>query len=175
MRELGLSCPPPPRPLLALFFFSCCGFVLLCCCCFVFIFVFSNIFFIFLILFHFLFFVIVLLFVCCLFFFATPRGLQGLGSQAGGWAWAAVVEVPSPNHWTNREPQTPGNINQCELSQRSSYQHQNPAPPNCLQTPVLDTSSQTTSKRGTQPHPSKKMRWKKNMVQRSKVKTYKTK
>ena len=49
------------------------------------------------------------------FFFVMPCGLWDLaGSQAGGWARAPVVGVPSPNRWTNREPQTPGNINQSE-------------------------------------------------------------
>ena len=62
------------------------------------------------------------------------------------------------------EPQTPGNINQSEVSQRSSFWHQYLALPNHLQTPVLDTSGQTTSKTGTQPHPSKKMRRQKNML-----------
>ena len=32
--------------------------------------------------------------------------------------------------------------------------HQDPAPPNCLQPPGLDTSHQTTSKTEPQPHPS---------------------
>jgi len=39
------------------------------------------------------------------------------------------------------------------------------APPNYLQTPILDASGQTTSKTGTQPHPSAKMRWQRNMSQ----------
>ena len=108
-------------------------------------------------LFFFLFFVILLLlFVCSLPFFPTPCGLQDLGSQAGGHVWAPVVGVLSPNRWTNRESQTPGNINRSEVSQRSSSQHQDPGLPNCLQTPVLDASGQTTSKTGTQTHPLKK-------------------
>ena len=49
------------------------------------------------------------------------------GSEAGGRARAPVVGAPSPNHWTNREPQTPGNINPSETAQRSSSQHQDPA------------------------------------------------
>ena len=101
------------------------------------VFIFSNIFFIFLILSYFLFFVIVLLFF---FFFAMLWGLQNLDSQARGWAWAPVVGVPSPNCWTNREPQSLGNINQCEVSWRSSSWPQDPALSNCLQTPVCRTS-----------------------------------
>ena len=115
--------------------------------------------FIFLTLFYFLFVVTVLLFVSCLFFvclfFAMLHGLWGLGSQAGVQAWAPVASGLRPSCWTNKELQAPGNINQCELSQRSSSWHQDPAPPNCLQTPVLGASGQTTSKTGTQPHPSK--------------------
>ena len=110
---------------------------------------------IFLILFCFLFFDIVLL----LFFFffpAMPCSLQYLGSQARGWTQAPVVGALSPNCWTNREPQTPGNINWSEASQRSSSQHQDPALSNCLQTPVVVASGRTTSKTGIQPHPSKK-------------------
>ena len=64
--------------------------------------------------------------------------------------------APSLNHWTNREPQTPGNIHQSEVSWRSSSQHQDPALPNSLQTLVLEASSQTTSKTGTQSHSLKK-------------------
>ena len=59
----------------------------------------------------------------------------------------------SLNCWTNREPQTPGNISQIEASQRSSSQHQDPALSNCLQTRGLKVSGQTTSKRGIQHHP----------------------
>ena len=110
------------------------------------------------------------------FFFAMPCSLQDLGSQAGSWAWAPVVEVLSPNHWTNRVPQTPGNINQSEVSWRSLSQHQDLALPNCLQIPVLEASGQTTSKTGTQPHPSKKRDDKKICHRwRSKAKTYTTK
>ena len=110
------------------------------------------------------------LFCCCLFcflgfFFSPLHGLWGLCSQARGWAWAPVVGVLSPSCWNNRVLQAPGNINRCELSQRSSSWHQDLAPPNCLQTPGLDTSDQTTSKTRTQPHPSTKMRWQRNMLQ----------
>ena len=83
-----------------------------------------------------------------------PRNLRDLGSQAGGQAWAPVVGAPSPNRWTNREPQTPGNISWSEASRRSSSRHQDPALSSCLQTLVLDVSGQTTSKAGIQHHPS---------------------
>ena len=110
-----------------------------------------NIFFIFLVLFCFLFFDIVLLLVFFLssfylFYFYCATKLAG--SWFPGWrsGRAPVVGALSPNHWTNREPQTPGNVSWSEASQRSSSQHQDPALSNCLQTPVLDTSGQTTSK-----------------------------
>ena len=84
----------------------------------------------------------------------------------GGWAWAPMVCAPNPNHWTNKEPQTLGNINQSEVSRRSSSQHQDPALPSSLQTPVLETSGQTISKTGTPSHPlKKKKRRQKNMLQ----------
>ena len=128
--------------------------------CFNYSFIFPNTIFIFLILFCFLFVDIVLLlfsfFLTFFFFFTAPRSLRDLGSQAGGQAQAPVEGTLSPNCWTNREPQTPGNINQSEVSQRSSSQHQDPALYNCLQTPVLDVSGQTTSKTGIRHHPSKK-------------------
>ena len=66
------------------------------------------------------------------------------------------MRVPSQNHWTNREPPTPENIQQSEVSQRSSCWHHDPALPNNIQTPVSEASGQTTSKTGTQSHPSKK-------------------
>ena len=97
--------------------------------------------------------------------------MQDLGSWAGGRAWVPVVGALSLNCWTNREPQTPGNINQSEVSRRSLSQQQDPALPNCLQTPMLEASGQTTSKTGTQSHPSKnkkqktKMRRQKTMLQ----------
>ena len=87
--------------------------------------------------------------------------LWDLGSQARGWARVPVVGAPSPNHWTNREPQTPGNINQSEASRRSSSQREDLALSNYLQTPVLDVSGQTTSKTGIQHHPLKKKKTKK--------------
>ena len=123
--------------------------------CFNYIFIFPNIFFIFLILFCYLFFVIVLLhfFGFFLFFFSLPRCLWYLGSQARGWAQAPAVGALNSNRWSNREPQTPGNINWSEASRRSSSLHQDPALYNCLQTLVLDASGQTTSKTGIQHHP----------------------
>ena len=53
------------------------------------------------------------------FFFSMPCTLWDLGSQAKGQTQAPVVGAPSPNCWTNIEPQTPGNINQSEASWRS--------------------------------------------------------
>ncbi|XP_058905064.1 endonuclease 8-like 3 isoform X3 [Kogia breviceps] len=98
--------------------------------------------------------------------------LRGVGSQARGRDQAAVVEAPSPNHWTNREPQTPGNINRSKASRRSSSQHQDLDLSNCLHTPMLDVSGQTTSKTGIQHHlskrgnkPKKKMKPRKHMLQ----------
>ena len=139
-----------PFGLFPLLFFSffCCGFVLPCCSCFKHIFIFPNRFFIFLILFYSSYIVIVLLCFFFFFFSAMPCSLQDLGSQAECRVQAPVVGAPSPNRWTNGEPQTPGNINQSEDSRRSSSQHQDLALPNCLQTPVLDALGQTTSKTG---------------------------
>ena len=91
--------------------------------------------------------------VCLLL--ATPRGLQVLPwFPSWGLNLSPAVEAQSPGHWTSREFLDPGNINQSELSQRSSSQQQDLAPPNSLQAPVLDVSGQTTSKTGTQPPPS---------------------
>ena len=87
------------------------------------------------------------------FFSSVLCGLQGLGALATGQASASEVGELSPGHWTARELLAPGNTNQQELSQRSPSQHQDPAPPNGQQAPVLDASCQTTSKTGTQPHP----------------------
>ena len=81
-----------------------------------------------------------------------PQSEPDLGSRAVGWAEAHVVEAQSPNNWTNREPQTPGNIHLREVSRSSSSQHQDPALPNSRQTPVLEASGQTASKTGTQSH-----------------------
>ena len=80
---------------------------------------------------------------------------------------SSAVGAPRPNHWTNREPQTSGNIYWSEVSQSSSSQHQDPALPNSLQTPMLEASGQTTSKTGTQSHSLKKQKKKqqKNMSQ----------
>ena len=62
--------------------------------------------------------------------------------------------VLSPGSWNAREFLAPGNINWQELSQRSPSQLQHRAPRNCLKAPVLNTKCQTTSKTGTQTHPS---------------------
>ena len=144
------------------------GFILPCCNCFNYSFIFPNIFFIFLILFVFYSLILycsflsffLFLFLFFFSFFTVPRKLWDLGSQARGWAQAPVVGVPSPNYWINREPQTPRNINWSEASWRSSSQHQDLALSNCLQTPVLDVSDQTTNKTGIQPHPLKKEKMK---------------
>ena len=86
------------------------------------------------------------------FFVVAPYGLRDLGSRAQGRAEAPAVGTMSLNPWTNREPQTPGNIHRSEVSWSSLSQHQDPALPNSLQTPVLETLSQTTSETGTQSH-----------------------
>ena len=93
--------------------------------------------------------------------------MQDLGSRAQDRAKAPAVGTPSPNHWTNREPQTPGNIHQSEVSRRSSSQHQDPALPNKLQMPVLEAPGQTTSKTGAQSSSlkKKKKRWQKYISQ----------
>ena len=145
--------------------------------CFDYSFIFPDIFFIFLILFYFLFFdIVLLLFSFFLFFLYAPGSLWDLGHQARGHARAPVVGAASQNRWTNRGPQPPRNISRSEASQRSSSQHQDLALSNCLQTPVLDVSGQTTSKTGIQPHPSKKKNDKKVCYRcRSKVKTHQTK
>ena len=54
----------------------------------------------------------------------------------------------------HREFPDPGNINQHVHSWRYPYQHQDLAPHNCLQVPVLNTSNQTTIKRATEAHSS---------------------
>ena len=107
-------------------------------------------------------------FLCCIMFGYSMPG-QRLD-------WAAAVRVRSPSCWTTREIQAPGNINWCELSQLSSSQGQDPAPTNCQQAPLLESSGQTTSKTGTELHPSTKMRREKYVTDKnSKAKTYKIK
>ena len=96
----------------------------------------------------------VFFFLFFLFSLAALCGLWALASLARGWAWAFRVGASSPELWTTREFPGPGNINRCVCSWRYPYQHQALAPHNCLQAPVLDTLWQTTSKTGTQPHPS---------------------
>ena len=87
-------------------------------------------------------------------FFAEPCGLQGLGDQARGQTQASGVRVPSLGRWNARELPAPGNINHQGLSQRSPSQLQDLAPPNSLQARVLNAQPQTTSKTGTQSHPT---------------------
>ena len=103
----------------------------------------------------FVFFFLFFLFLFFLFSLAMQCGLWALSSLAR--AWASRVGAPNPGCWTAREFLGPGNINWCVLSQRYPSRHQDLAPPNCLQAPVLDTSCRTTSKTGTQPHPSADM------------------
>ena len=87
----------------------------------------------------------------------TPKEMGRTHKRTSGCqAKAPVVGAPSPNHWINREPQTPGNIHWSEVFQRSSSQHQDPTLPSSLQTPVLEAPGQTTSKTGTQSHSLKK-------------------
>ena len=43
---------------------------------------------------------------------------------------------------------------ECPFGVKYPSLHQDLAPPNCQQAPVLDTTCQTTSKTGTHPHPS---------------------
>ena len=88
-------------------------------------------------------------FDCCFFFF-PPWYAICMAPWFTGWGsgLASMVGALSPNHQSNREPQTTENINSCEFSPRSSSQHQDLAPTNCLQAPVLDASGQKTSKTG---------------------------
>ena len=121
-------------------------YVLCCCCCCLLLFLLFVLGFVCLFLyFSFLFF---------LFSLAALRSLWALGSPASGRAWASGMGAPSPGRWTTREFPGPENINWCVHSQRYPNQHKDPAPHRCLWAPVLDTSWQTTSKPGTQCHPS---------------------
>lgn len=85
-----------------------------------------------------------------LFVFCANPWLGGSWFPGQGWG-LSPHDSANPSHWTTRELQTPRNSNQCELSWRSSSQHQ--VPPNCLQDPVLDASDLAISKTGKQPHP----------------------
>ena len=82
------------------------------------------------------------------FFLVTPCALQGLDSPASGQDWASGVGVLNPRHWTARKFLAPGNINWWQLSPKSPSWLQDPDPLNCLKAPVLDASSQATSKTG---------------------------
>ena len=94
------------------------------------------------------------------FIFFCTRWLPGsvygmeIGPELLWWELLGLVS-PSLNCWTNRECQAPGNINQSEVSQRSTSQYQDLALPSLLQTPLLETSVRTTSKTGTQSHSSR--------------------
>ena len=79
----------------------------------------------------------------------TACGL--LDSLTMSQAWVGVL---SPGCWTTREFLGPGNSNRHVFSQRYPRWHQDLALHNCLQTPVLDTSCQTTSKMGSQTYPT---------------------
>ena len=96
------------------------------CCCFIFIVTFSKVCFLFfsfyLSFYSVLLFFSLLLVAFCLF--PTQHGLQGPGSQARDWVWVLALGVLSPIQWTNREFQVPRNINRCEISWKSSSQHQ---------------------------------------------------
>ena len=147
--------------------------------CFHYIFIFPNIYFIFLILFFdsVLLLLFVCLFVCWVFFvllcqaacrILVPR--PEVGPELLWWElWVQIAGLTE-----NLRPQRI--LIGGRLPRRSKSQHQDPALSNCLQTPVLDASGQTTSKRGIQPRPSKKKKWQKICYRRRrKVKTYKTK
>ena len=99
------------------------------------------------------------LFFFYFFFFCTwwlPGSVYGMeiGPELLWWELLGLVG-PSLNCWTNGECQAPGNINQSEVSQKSTSQYQDLALPSLLQTPLLETSVKTTNKTGTQSHPSR--------------------
>ena len=85
------------------------------------------------------------------------------GSQFMGWRLGLsscrgssldlLVQVWTAGLTENVRPQV--NINQSEVSQRSTSQYQDLALPSLLQTPLLETSVKTTNKTGTQSHPSR--------------------
>ena len=125
-------------------FFCVC---VLCCCCCLFAVVFA-------ICLGFCLFVFFSLFFFLSFFSGCTVQLAGSWFPSQGSGWASGVGAPRPGHWTSREFPGPGNINCHARSQRYPYQHQDLAPHNCLQAPVLDTSHPITIKTETQPHPS---------------------
>ena len=114
-------------------------------CCYWFVFAFAIFLFFFCLFLSFFFF---------LFSLVVLHGLWTLDSLARGWAWASGVGALSPGCWAAREFLGPGNIKQHTLSERYTSQHQDPAPTNCQQAPVMDTSHQTTSKTGTETNSS---------------------
>ena len=143
--------PTLPRPFLA--FFCVCVVLFALLLLFQYYFYFSKVFFIFLILFYFLFFVIVLLlFICCLFFFffflpnLATCGVLVPRSRVG-------PELLWWEHWVKTAGLTENLRPQGILISVSSpgcphFGTKLPLP-NCLQIPVLDSSGQTTSKKGT--------------------------
>ena len=78
-------------------------------------------------------------------------GLQGLGPQQGVGPAALGLERQFQDAGPP-ENSLPQGILIGLSSARSPSRHQDPAPPNCLQAPVLNASGQTMSKTETQPH-----------------------
>ena len=62
-------------------------------------------------------------FVAFYFIFFSIVQLVGSWFPGSCGAWVPVAEVLSSNPCTNKEPQTQGNINQCEHSLKTSPQH----------------------------------------------------
>ena len=88
--------------------------------------------------------------------------LPTLGNLADSGGMSTPKHMGGTSEWLE-------NINSCEVSQRSTFQHQDLALPNSLPTPVLENLGQIISKTGTQSHPEKKKKKKKeatkNMLQ----------
>ena len=101
------------------------------------------------------------------FSFISWCAIQDLDS----WAWAPVVGGPSPKCWINRDTQTSRNTIWSEVSWRATSKHLVLALLNCLQTPVLKFSGQSSSEWRTQFRLTKTMIWQKICYrQKSKVK-----
>ena len=143
---LLLACFPLP-----LFSFFCCSSVLPCCSCFTYIFTFPNIFLIFTTLFCFLFFC-----YCTVLSFLLPHHAAGrilvprLGVRREILWWGCQVQTTELTE--NLNP--PGILIKSEVPSR----YRDLAVQNWLQTPVLETSWQTTL-------PIKKERQPKSMLQ----------
>ena len=105
------------------------------------------------------------LFACFIFLFATPCGLWGSWFPHRGSGLSPCGGIAKSEPLGYQRISGPREYNQRELSWRSSSLHQDLAPPNCLQAPVLHASGQTTSNIGTQPHTSTKIRRQGNMLQ----------